>query len=256
MSGNLVLVSHLSVGLVLQLACAGLAICNERRSAAIRTDSQEPSVEKSLLSRGMVGPIIRSPGIFRYAMSVCFMAHAVEQLASEGLSHTSASTALAFALLGIGSFFVGREINKPTPQRGANPCTFADKAKTCLSTGALYWGVADVLIGLQGALQKAPTELLLSPLFVVAISCAAASISSVLMLGTRAQVFPVPMLLNALTNLSFAAANFVHLGAQEAKVSIAIGMWGIGSLCLAADRRNALITSAKIATGPNNNEGE
>jgi len=234
MFGNIVLVSHLSFGLGLQLCCAALAIYNEKRHHDKKKDREEGELSQRNDARSLLHSFLRSPGIFRFVMGFCFLTHAAEQIGFGGLTAPSVLLATSFSLLSIGSFFVGKDLHES--RRGARSETRRNNSSLAplLTSGALYWGCADTILGMHGAFQAGYTLTSLPPLFISGALCATASIVSVVALGRQTSSSAVPMVLNSFTNLSFAAANLLYVGGEVGtKTATAVGLWGIGSLCIA-----------------------
>ena len=185
-------------------------------------------------ARSLLLSFLGSPGIFRFVMGFCFLTHAAEQIGFGGITAPSVLLATSFSLLSIGSFFVGKELHES--RRGARIETGRNNSSLVplLTSGALYWGCADTVLGMHGAFQAGYTLTSLPPLFISGALCATASIVSVVALGRQTSSSAVPMILNSFTNLSFAAANLLYVsGEVGTKTAAAVGLWGIGSLCIA-----------------------
>jgi hypothetical protein len=235
MIGNVIIAAHLPVGIYVQIICAGLAIWNEMRereaSQSIAEKEQAPSWCNTAKR------VLWSPGIYRYSLAAAFMANALEQLASH-----SPGLSAAFLLLGAGNLCVGHDLNRGYFGRhgigysllrsSSEQGPVIRTAWALLTSGAVYWGIADMLVGLEGLRRRGLHLLIAPPLFGVAVACAAVSVVSVLVLARRAPGSPIPYALNALTNYVFAVANVAYVPGSQA-IAAAISLWGTGSVFLA-----------------------
>ncbi|MFN4894440.1 MAG: hypothetical protein ACK5GN_10745 [Pseudomonadota bacterium] len=237
MIGNLTIAAHLQLGIYFQMACAGLAVWNEMREREVGESNVEQPYQRSW--GHLIKAFVLSPGIYRYSLSVAFIANAIEHGYSSILGLNT-----AFVFLAAGNLCVANDMSKSYFERiGIKRDSRSSKRPTArllwmsalLANGAVYWGIADVLVGLDG-LHRAGLDLLISPpLFTVGVASAMVSVASVLVVSRRNPNSPWPFALNAATNYLFGLANFLYVpGAQAA--AVAVSMWGTGSVLIALDK--------------------
>jgi hypothetical protein len=232
--GNLVITGHLEWGSYLQAACAGLAVWNEMRETNAGAASLDGRKVASLRDLPLL--IARSPGIFRYTLAAVFLQNAYEQ----GFASVM-GLGTAFVGLAVGNILVGHDMNRDYftrvgISRSVDASTRISSAwkqiGSILSSGAIYWGLADILVGSQG-FYKAGLSFHEAPvMFQMGIGLAIASVVSACVLAKRSPDSPVPFILNAATNYVFGLANAVSdLGSLP---SIFTGfLWGNGSVIIA-----------------------
>ena len=247
MIGNLIIASHLQFGMHLQLACAGLAVWNEMREREVRSFSTEPSRERSWAD--FLKALVLSPGVYRYTLSAAFVANAIEHGPFNFLGLGS-----AFLFLGAGNLCVANDINRSyfrrlgitkEPDCRSQHSPTLRSVLTLLSNGAVYWGIADVLVGLDG-LHRVGLDLRTAPpLFAIGVASALLSVASVVALSRRNPNSPWPFGLNAATNYIFGLANLWYIPSAEATAA-AVSMWGTGSVLLAVDKYRSTIQGKKV----------
>lgn len=237
MIGNFVISAHLSHGVYLQMLCAALAVQNEVREAERTRSTSDHG--KRLSWRGVPGIILRSPGVYRYSLAVAFLQHAFEQ----GFSSVT-GLAAAFCCLGLGNLFIAHDLNREyfTRQGLLHPASLTTSTTHCsrmlrelLTNGAVYWGIADILVGMQGVHNNGSTLMTAPPMFLVGMVLACSSIGAVCVKSSSSPNSPVAIILNAFTNYVFALANVTsEIGSS---VSAAAGaFWGTGSLIIGANK--------------------
>ena len=229
--------AHLTQGIYLQMLCAALAVRNElRESDRIGKPS---SVSASPSWRRVPGIIMQSPGVYRYTLAGAFLQHAFEQ----GFSSVT-GLATAFCCLGLGNLFIAHDLNREyftregllTESSQSRLTTHRSNMLRALFTnGAVYWGIADIMVGMQGVHNSGLTFLTAPPMFIVGIGLACSSIAAVCVKSSSSPNSPVAITLNALTNYAFAIANSTsEIGSA---VSAAAGvLWGTGSLIIGANK--------------------
>lgn len=237
MIGNFVVAAHLTRGIYLQMLCAALAVRNELRES---DRIGKPSSDLASPSwRRVPGIVLQSPGVYRYTLAVAFLQHAFE----EGFS-SATGLATAFCCLGLGNLFIAHDLNREyftrerlLPAAGLTPLTTqrSNMLRALLTNGALYWGIADILVGMQGVHNSGLTFLTAPPMFIIGIGLACSSIAAVCLKSSSSPDSPVAITLNALTNYAFAIANLTsEIGSA---VSAAAGvLWGTGSLIIGANK--------------------
>jgi hypothetical protein len=239
--GNLLITSNLSFGMVLHLACAGLAIANEMRVPAARSDNMSPSESSDYksISRWIVSTF-KSPGIYRTSLGVAFTMNALEATGRGLLIQT-----VAFAWLAFGNFGAARVVNHSNSAVFSNPsCGIESETApdlfararavwTLCTNPGLAWGVADLVVGLSGVRNRD----FASPFTIVSIGCSLAAITYALIKGKAAERSPTPLCLNAATNFSFALTNLT-LGSPL--IAATLALWGTGSLIIAGNQLRQL----------------
>lgn len=237
MIGNFFIAAHLSHGVYLQMLCAALAVRNEVREAE-RTHSTSDNA-KTLSWGGVPGIISRSPGVYRYSLAVAFLQHAFEQ----GFSSVT-GLAVAFCCLGLGNLFIAHDLNREYFTRegllhpaSRTPSTTprSSMLRELLTNGAVYWGIADILVGMQGVHNNGSTLMTAPPMFLVGMVLACSSIGAVCVKSSSSPDSPVAITLNALTNYAFALAN-VTSEIGSAVSATAGAFWGTGSLIIGANK--------------------
>lgn len=237
MIGNFVISAHLSHGVYLQMLCAALAVRNEVREVE-RTHSTSDHAKRPSW-REVPGIILRSPGVYRYSLAVAFLQHAFEQ----GFSSVT-GLAAAFCCLGLGNLFIAHDLNREyfTREGLLHPASLTSSTthrsrilRELLTNGAVYWGIADILVGMQGVHNNGLTLMAAPPMFLVGMALACSSIGAVCVKSSSSPNSPVAITLNAFTNYAFALANLTsEIGSA---VSATAGLfWGTGSLIIGANK--------------------
>jgi hypothetical protein len=232
--GNVIITANLWTGVLLQPACALLAIANEAREKRRERGEYKnvPPRYEGIAQRAI--DLWHSPGVYRVALSVTYFINSLESLAGRDLLFTA-----IYLCASLGNIGASRTLNRDyfrnlNKERGIEHAPDESRALSLVTSPGINWSITDILIGVMtlpkiGALGMAAAG--------VPTAFAVAALLTPLVIGTRAASSPFALICNCMSNLGFAA---VHATWGNPAIAVACLGWGIASLIIARKQQEHL----------------